>query len=441
MTTTAKARRIASYLGVRRSAPLSRWAGRLALVFLVWTVIQAHLIYYRIAGADRDARARAYLVETRRVYIASLHWNNEEILRSEWNRRLLELVKRFEPDNVFVSIYESGSWDNTKGALRELDQALGEAGVPRKMVLDDETHEDVIKGPPANEGWITIPDGRKMPRRIPYLSKLRNKSLQPLIEMAENGTTFEHVLFLGDVVFNVDDIITLLKTNDGRYAAACALDFSQPPYFYDTFALRDSDGHEHATLTWPYFRSPKSRKAMINAAPVPVASCWNGMVAMPATTFLGISGLRFRGIPDSLAVSHLEASECCLIHADNPASSSRGVFLNPAVRVGYTRAAYDAVHPASPTASWVSLWGIWWGLWKNRLARWVTTTYFEERKVGGRIEAWKEAVRPREEEEEWDEFRYEGVKVPEPKEVREERGGWCVVDEMQILVNNGWNHV
>ncbi|KAL2267239.1 hypothetical protein VTJ83DRAFT_4516 [Remersonia thermophila] len=444
-TTTTKARRIASYLGTRRPVSFSRWAGRVALLFLLWTVIQAHRIYYHLADADRDARTRAYLVETRRVYIASLHWNNENILRSEWNGRLLELVKRLGPENVFVSIYESGSWDNTKGALRELDQALKEAGVPSQLVLDDETHQDVIQGPPADEGWITTPDGNKMPRRIPYLSKLRNKSLQPLIELAENGTTFEHVLFLGDVVFDVDDVITLLKTNDGRYAAACSLDFSKPPSFYDTFALRDSDGHEAATLTWPYFRSAKSRKAMINADPVPVASCWNGMVAMPASTFLGISGLRFRGIPDSLAAAHLEASECCLVHADNPASASRGVFLNPAVRVGYTRAAYDAVHPSSPAASWVGLGAIWWGLWKNRLARWVTTPWFQERVVRGRIEAWKAAGRSsagdEDGEDTWDEFRYEGVKTPEPVEAREEKGGWCVVDEMQVLVTNGWKHV
>jgi hypothetical protein len=71
--------------------------------------------------------------------------------------------------------------------------------------------------------------------------------------------------------------MTLLNTNQGEYAAACSLDFSKPPRYYDTFALRDSDGHKHLMQTWPYFRSSKSRAAMKSMSPVPVKSCWNGM--------------------------------------------------------------------------------------------------------------------------------------------------------------------
>lgn len=286
---------------------------RLLLVFFIWTVIDAHLIYYRIAHAEREAQTRTVVVEPTRIFIASLHWNNEKILRSDWNRGVLELVRAFGAANVFVSVYESGSWDDSKGALRELDADLEKAGVARKIVLEDETHKDLIEGAPEKEGWIKVSDGRTMPRRIPYLSHLRNLSLQPLVELAENGTTFDQVLFLGDVVFSVcspalflsslcafsnieffpltitqvPDILNLLKTNNGQYAAACSLDFSKPPSFYDTFALRDAHGHEHATQSWPYFRSAKSRKAMLNAEPVPVSSCWNGIgMSYPSITHL-----------------------------------------------------------------------------------------------------------------------------------------------------------
>jgi len=266
---------------------------KIALLFFLWTIIEAHISYYAIARAEREARSKAVLTKTPRVFIASLHWNNEHILRSEWNKGVVDLVKTLGPENVFVSVYESGSWDNSKGALRELDHELEKTGVGKKIVLDEETHKDLIAGQPGEEGWITVPDGSRMPRRIPYLSRLRNLSLQPLLELAENGTNFDHVLFLGDVVFSVrvppnprgstantskiPDIITLLNTNHGHYAAACSLDFSKPPLFYDTFALRDAGGHEHATLTWPYFRASKSRKAMMHANPVRVSSCWNGI--------------------------------------------------------------------------------------------------------------------------------------------------------------------
>ncbi|KAK3903258.1 glycosyltransferase [Staphylotrichum tortipilum] len=390
---------------------------KLALLFVVWTVIEAHLSYYRIARTERETRAKAVLHKHPRVFIASLHWNNEHILRTEWNRGVVELVKTLGPENTFVSVYESGSWDNSKGALRELDQALETTGVGKRIVLDEETHQDLISGEPEEEGWIKIPDGRNMPRRIPYLSRLRNLSLQPLRELAGNGTNFDYVLFLGDVVFTVPDILALLQTNHGHYAAACSLDFSRPPLFYDTFALRDVRGHEHVSQKWPYFRASKSRHAMVNAKPVPVASCWNGIVVMPANSFTGIRGLQFRGLADSLAASHLEASECCLIHADNPSSRTRGVFVNPAVRVGYTRPAYDAVHPPEG-GSWLSVGEIYVGLWRNRVMRWMTTPWFEEREVRGRVDRWERQA-----------------------EGRDERGGFCAVDEMQIVVHNGWKHL
>ena len=70
----------------------------------------------------------------------------------------------------------------------------------------------------------------------------------------------------------------LMDTNEGKYAAACSLDFAKPPNYYDTFALRDSEGQPHAMQTWPYFKSYASRSALVhNKDAVPVKSCWNGI--------------------------------------------------------------------------------------------------------------------------------------------------------------------
>ena len=71
--------------------------------------------------------------------------------------------------------------------------------------------------------------------------------------------------------------MNLLDTRDGEYAAACSIDFMKPPRYYDTFALRDSDGVEAVMPTFPYFRSHASREAMLHGRPVPVKSCWNGI--------------------------------------------------------------------------------------------------------------------------------------------------------------------
>lgn len=73
-------------------------------------------------------------------------------------------------------------------------------------------------------------------------------------------------------------MLKLLGTNGGDYAAACSLDFSKPSQYYDTFALRDTNGQAHAMPTWPYFKGSVSRNALVNHLDaVPVASCWNGI--------------------------------------------------------------------------------------------------------------------------------------------------------------------
>lgn len=245
-------------------------------------------------------------------------------------------------------------------------------------------------------------------------------------------------------------MVNLLHTREGNYAAACALDFSKAPHYYDTFALRDVEGNEPVTSTYPYFRSRTSRQAVRANRPVPVQSCWNGMgeccprprrrrrrltdqAIFDASPFYPSGGepspLRFRGISDSLAKYHVEASECCLVHADNPLTATRGVWLNPNVRVGYSQAAYEAVHPPpGPSSSSSEEGGGVWppvgqrikGIWANRLRRWTTGTVLQRWRIGRRVRAWEG----------------EG-----PSGGAYEAGVECLINEMQVLVANGWAHV
>jgi hypothetical protein len=214
---------------------------------------------------------------SKRIYIAAQHWNSARLLRSHWNKALLALVQELGIENVFVSIYESGSFDDTKDALWELDAALDNLHVERDIRLSYVSHADEVTRQPAEHGWIRTPAGTTQLRRIPFLTTIRNVLFEPLEARAAQGDHFDTVLFLNDVVFSPEDVLRLLNTNGGEYAAACALDFAKPPYFYDTFALRDSSGHEALMQTWPWFRSRASRHAAERLQPVPVASCWNGM--------------------------------------------------------------------------------------------------------------------------------------------------------------------
>lgn len=127
--------------------------------------------------------------------------------------------------------------------------------------------------------------------------------------------------------------------------------------------------------------------------------------------------MKFRGIPDSLAAHHLEGSESCLIHADNPLSVEKGVWLNPNVRVGYDSVAYESVNPDNHKL-WLSTWSVATGIWRNRFSRWFTTEWVRESTVKRRLRRWQKLSK-----------------------ANFENGVSCIVNEMHVLVWNGWAHV
>lgn len=136
---------------------------------------------------------------------------------------------------------------------------------------------------------------------------------------------------------------------------------------------------------------------------------------MPADPFLGGDhALRFRGANDSLAKHHLEGSECCLIHADNPLSATKGIFLNPAVQVGYNMTAYNAIHSPNAVMSPLRMYA---RIWQSRIIRWFTTPWFKKRVVHNRVTKWEKDTSEK------------------------ELGEYCLVDEMQVIFERGWKHV
>lgn len=177
------------------------------LLFALFCIVD--VLSLTSARQHQNLPAKSPNVRGQKIFIASIHWNNEPILRSNWSLAVLDLVAYFGPENVYVSIYESGSWDDSKEALRLLDNDLETKGVRRTVKLNETTHADELKKP-ATDGWIQTPRGKKELRRIPYLSKLRNLALEPLNNLGD-GMKFDKVLFLNDVVFTVRTLITVNK--------------------------------------------------------------------------------------------------------------------------------------------------------------------------------------------------------------------------------------
>lgn len=185
----------------RRTLRTKYW--RLTLIILGIILISDLL---RLSSTKQSATwdtSAAIPQNARFVYITSIFWNSAAILRSTWSHAIVELAEKLGTENVYISIYESGSWDDSKEELRLLETTLKARRFPHRIILDETTHEDEIAGPVTGEGWIQTTRGRKELRRIPYLSRLRNKALEPLAELAANGTIFDRVLFLNDVAFQV----------------------------------------------------------------------------------------------------------------------------------------------------------------------------------------------------------------------------------------------
>lgn len=198
----------------RRRARLRRSWLRLAifvaLVALYVDYVRLVAVNYPLLRVSPSTESEDGSGKKERVFIASMHWNNERIIRSHWSSAVLDLVKHFGAENVYISVAESGSWDNTKGALRDLDGELGKLGVERNIELKDITHKDEIERTPApNEaGWIQTSRGKKELRRIPYLAEIRNNVMAKLQDLAEGKDgreprVFDKVIWLNDVVFTV----------------------------------------------------------------------------------------------------------------------------------------------------------------------------------------------------------------------------------------------
>lgn len=176
----------------------------LSIVFVLFNIFDVMRIHHNLAR-EREYVPRKTGRAKERVYIAGMHFNNGEILRNHWNNAVLELADLFGKDNVFVSVYESGSWDDSKEVLRDLGHQLESRGVPHRVDISDVTHADEMAKPDSDrgEGWIETARKKKELRRIPYLAKLRNKTLQDLFDLYKKGITFDKILFLNDVVFTV----------------------------------------------------------------------------------------------------------------------------------------------------------------------------------------------------------------------------------------------
>ncbi|KAF8547495.1 glycosyltransferase family 69 protein [Imleria badia] len=202
-----------------------------------------------------------------KIFIAAMFSNNEKVI-PYWSDSIIKVIHYLGEDNIFVSILESGSDDQSPALLQQLDDRLGAMNVQRRILMQDTA--------------IAKPSSMRGNNRIYFLSALRNRAIEPLVE---NGG-YDKVIFSNDIFIEPESILELLYTAEGEYDMVCGIDYGESG-LYDTWVVRDRR-RRLTSVIWPHFFDVEDYEAMQTESPVSVFTCWNGIVAFKADPLLPI---------------------------------------------------------------------------------------------------------------------------------------------------------
>lgn len=234
--------------------------------------------------------------------------------------------------NVFVSIYENGSTDQTKALLRIFDSLTRSVGM-----------RVTIRTSQRTRGAFN--------HRIEYLAEVRNAALVPLHELRDaEGEFFDSVIFMNDILPCVDDVLELIWQSRRQNAGiTCAADYMfhdeiGAPVFYDNWVARDINGTalENAPFEAVFHDAPSSARFQ-HHLPVQVQSCWNGIAVLDPEPMYTPPHVRFRMA--RLVEGECSASECSLIGNDYWAVGFGRIIMVPRVKLAYDKKVFDIIHP------------------------------------------------------------------------------------------------
>ncbi|GAA98254.1 glycosyltransferase family 69 protein [Mixia osmundae IAM 14324] len=235
--------------------------------------------------------------------------------------------------NVFISVYENGSKDQTKALLRLFDAVARSVGL-----------RVVIRTSLRTRGAFN--------HRIEYLAEVRNAALAPLAELREaEGEVFDSVIFMNDVLPCLDDLMELVWQSRRQNAGiTCGADYIfhddlGSPVFYDNWVARDTNGTalENAPFEM-VFKAPESNWRFQRHLPIQVQSCWNGIAVLDPAPLYMHPAVKFRMA--NLAKGECSASECSLICNDYMAAGYGRIMMVSRVKLAYDKQVFDLTHPA-----------------------------------------------------------------------------------------------
>jgi alpha-1,3-mannosyltransferase len=162
------------------------------------------------SSSDRDelSPARRGLSGQKHKYFFAINLYNSFDVIPDLFATLFRVAAILGYHNIYVSIYENGSTDQTKALLRIFDALAQTAGLRVEIRTSMRTR-----------GAFN--------HRIEYLAEVRNAALVPLHELRENKQeVFDSIVFMNDILPCVDDLLELIWQSRTQNAGiTCASDY------------------------------------------------------------------------------------------------------------------------------------------------------------------------------------------------------------------------
>ncbi|PFH45340.1 glycosyltransferase family 69 protein [Amanita thiersii Skay4041] len=235
--------------------------------------------------------------------------------------------------NVYVSIYENGSTDQTKALLRIYDALTRSVGLRVSIRTSMRTR-----------GAFN--------HRIEYLAEVRNAAFGPLHDLRDSENEyFDTIVFMNDILPCLDDLLELIwQSRRNNAGITCAADYMYheeiaSPVFYDNWVARDINGTalENAPFERIFHHQGSSLRFQRHL-PVQVQSCWNGIAILDPAPFYSPPHVRFRMA--RIMEGECSASECSLICNDYWEAGYGRIMMVPRVKLAYDSKVFDIIHPS-----------------------------------------------------------------------------------------------
>ena len=275
-------------------------------------------------------------VKIRKIKINDIKNSNKNNYNSVINE-MQKLISYLGTENVIISIMENGdSTDKTREKLEQFLFYLNTTEIPNRIIMEHEIDDPRINASDPK----SLENNFISNLRIQYYAELRNRCLDFIYQIPNINFSNTKVIFFNDIIFEFENIINLLSTNNEDYDAVCGLDFYD--CFYDSWVSIDLSGYS-LRHDFPFFVNKEGQDLVINHKPIRVFSCWNGVMAFTAEPLKDKKiQFRYELHEDRIVEHYLDSdqkfsyeSECTYFHIDLFSLGYTKTFINPDVRVAY----------------------------------------------------------------------------------------------------------